>query len=372
MTGTTRWEPYLEGADKSPADGLTGQDLTFQSHITREQAIAAVRKWWGSQLMARGLAGNGQISGCRLEYVPFWKLRAGVTGSLDGYLCIGEGEDAVTVREHREIDWRMAWTGVACDLPEIGVRCLRNLSGEVDAGKPLLTLQTAVPRKEAVSRGIKAIEAEVVKERYCGLSDVTDRNIRVEPLGVDCVHYPLWIVKYAFAGRTYSATVDGITGDLRAGRAPGDFRLRCGAAVISLVLCVGATLAGIRVYQDVSWPIGLFMLLFTFLVGQAILREAFSFLVFGSRITLGDFPGGYRPFYTTRRGRCKAARTAGWAGLVVIASGLYVLFVTRESCLSLILVLAGPVVQLVPRAIISYRPDDCHDGLVSSDHVQID
>ena len=58
-------------------------------------------------------------------------------------------------------------------------------------------------------------------------------------------YYPFWIVRYAYEGRTYFATVDGITARVVSGRAPGDAGSQSTAAGIGGALSGGAVGLGI-------------------------------------------------------------------------------------------------------------------------------
>ncbi|MGA9139869.1 MAG: hypothetical protein WBZ29_06570 [Methanocella sp.] len=342
----------------------------FRSTVTRDQAVVAVRKWWQGRLKARDLPEQGLITECRMEHVPFWKLLAEATGRVDGFEYVSD-EGTAKINMSRDIDLCFSWTGIACDSGDVGLLFLRNATGEYDAGRPSRAPGITISKDKAVLDGIEAIGNEVIKEKFTKIPNVTDKKISIKPIEVFCVYYPFWIVKYSYHRHSYSATVDGVTCDLRAGRAPGNIRLRFGAAAAGIAMCTCAVLFGIWTTLNLSVATGACLLIVTAIGSQALLREAFSFLVLGSRITCGDFNGGYRPFNISRRGRCKAARAAGWAGFSFLLLGLYYLFVARELWLSLIVMFIGLAVQLVPRAIISYRYDDCHDYRRPADNVRI-
>jgi hypothetical protein len=89
--------------------------------VTKEQAVKAVRQWWRSWLMAWGLRRHGQITRCRFMYVPFWAVKARVSGMMEGEQDL-EGEYySATAHYKNTIDGNLIWSGIARDSRDVGV-----------------------------------------------------------------------------------------------------------------------------------------------------------------------------------------------------------------------------------------------------------
>jgi hypothetical protein len=98
------------------------------------------------------------------------------------------------------------------------------------------------------------------------------------------IYYPVWVVRYNYRDRMYMDTVDGVTGQVLSGRAPGDpmfqsLAVTAGTFFGGLAAVAGILLAG----QDSR------IALVGIGVGLVILFIAYRFFRHGSEIVQGEF-----------------------------------------------------------------------------------
>ena len=226
-----------------------------KNQITKDQVTEAVRRWWHSSLMARDLKRTGQVTEFLLNYVPYWEVRTKADGYMDGEVDRG-GETYTSVkREKKAITGKMAWTRIACIEGDIGIDHLKDPDVETFPydGCPDHLLAVTVSKKEALDMCCKDIENVVTGS--IRMDRIISRQIDVLPLSACLIYYPLWMVKYTYSEHTYRATVDGVTGDIMAGQAPGDPLLKKIshiAAIISTVIIV-ILIAWMLVFRQDAW-----------------------------------------------------------------------------------------------------------------------
>jgi hypothetical protein len=136
---------------------------------------------------------------------------------------------------------------------------------------------------------------------YTGVPTVTFQDMHVFPKDLSVIYYPLWVVRYTYSERIYFATVDGVTGMVLSGRAPGDNLWR------SITMALGMAISGIGVSfclwlaiqggsQD-SIGIGIAGAIGCLLVAAG----AYAFFRYGGEMTTGDVKGGYTLFDSSSR-----------------------------------------------------------------------
>ncbi|MBP2145390.1 uncharacterized membrane protein (UPF0136 family) [Methanofollis sp. W23] len=276
--------------------------LLFTRRTTRSQALDAVRAWWGGRLMAGDLRDQAEVIECRLKYVPFWRLTARVKGRVEGYRMEYDEYLREKIPMKTTFDRDFVWTGAACDTSALGIFYLRNLFGEtVPSG--LFTGQVTVSQDEGIAEGKRALKYGA--QRYSGIPHVTGHRIFLWHPEIALLIYPFWTVRYLYAGRPYFAAVDGVTGTLVAGRAPGNLFWRIVAFVTATGVSVLAVAAWVvflerSIFRD-GGPVsdsdlGLLILLLpmVMLCGWGLVLDAFAFSRHGAEITAGDLYGGYR------------------------------------------------------------------------------
>lgn len=278
------------------------RNVMFRNTVTQPKALEAVQRWWRGGFKARDLKRNGQIKECYPIYVPFWKLRARAAGWVCGYKVVQRNKRSEKVPLEHIVARDFDWTHVACDAGDIGVERLRNLEGEavlLDEGT-IPTFEVTTSKNDALSMGLEQVRSEAVST--AGVPHITFKSVNVIPRDMQVIFYPIWIVRYAYSDRMYFATVDGVTGDVLSGRAPGDNLFRSiamgtGMLVGGMGTCFSAYVGLVLMATSSDSSEGVFVVPLI-MIGAclAIAFGAFGFFRHGSEMTTGDVKGGYNLF----------------------------------------------------------------------------
>ncbi|HEY3272255.1 MAG TPA: hypothetical protein VGJ92_00760 [Methanocella sp.] len=272
--------------------------ITFKDKITRVQAVEAVQRWWRGGFKARDLKTRGQITESYPIYVPFWRLKARAAGWVCGYRTETYRDSKGNTHTKKVPLEKMIvrdfdWSHVACDPGDIGIEHLRNFEGEAvlhDEGS-IPTFEATTSRTDAIADGSQQVMSEAVA--YAGVPTVTFKDVHVFPKDMSIVFYPIWVVRYTYSERMYFATVDGITGNVLSGRAPGDNLWR------SLAMAAGMAIGGIGSAFSLSILLSggsegsAGMGSAGLIVCLAVAAGAFVFFRYGSEMTTGDVKGGF-------------------------------------------------------------------------------
>jgi hypothetical protein len=180
------------------------------------------------------------------------------------------------------------WSRIACDVGDLGIQNLRNLRGEA-----LLHEEGSIPTFEATTSATDAkaqgeTEIRNMARQSAGVPKITFEKIHVIPRYLGLVFYPVWIGRYEYAGRSYFATVDGVTGQTISGRAPGDPLYR--AAIMTGGSAAGGLMAGLGALygmagSDAAWALAV--------GGVIIFALSWMFFRHGSEVVEGDIPKAY-------------------------------------------------------------------------------
>jgi hypothetical protein len=264
-----------------------------QCRITEERVIEIARNWWAGLLMAYDLNRKCHIDECSLKYVPFWKLRARARGYVKGYaLQSGETDVDLCIT----IDRSYVWNEIACDFKDFGMKHVGSLdcgTRPYDANLAQVSALT-VSKRTAMTDGISAIEEKAVNS--AGVPHITSKSVTAVPTEMSLVFYPVWTLRYSYHDEAYSVIVDGVTGDIVAGRAPGDYTLMRISAAAGLLIGTAMVLLVIYVIRIGSSMEVLYPIAGIAAICLILAYEAFSFYSNGPVICCGGFHDGYRPF----------------------------------------------------------------------------
>ncbi|MBI5403069.1 MAG: hypothetical protein HY959_06685 [Ignavibacteriae bacterium] len=219
-----------------------GESGTIKYHvpkkINRDAAIQKARQWLGSGLAkAKGLQANSKIDEAFLTYIPYWRVRADVVGWVFGQEQKSTSNG--TTYEDKEIKIQRTYdsTFPACDVAELGVRKI-NLQGD-----EILPVDFENLQAQGMVFNIISSEEEIVGKAKTFFVDDSRKASKLDRVSfehmdlvredINIVYYPLWIIRYVFANRTYQVVVDGEDGNICYGKAPGSNLFRAIAGIFA-------------------------------------------------------------------------------------------------------------------------------------------
>ena len=100
------------------------------------------------------------------------------------------------------------------------------------------------------------------------------------------IYYPVWVIRYDYQQRMYICTVDGVTGQVLSGRAPGDPLFQSLAVTAGTSVGGIAAAGGIIALAEFGTELGIAGIIF----GILALGATYWFFRHGSEIVQGDFP----------------------------------------------------------------------------------
>lgn len=224
--------------------------------VDRDQALTAVRGFWGGFNRAFDLAKRAEITETFLVYLPYWRAQAMMAGWLFGQKKVKSGDS--TRWEPREVQVMEAvdWTGAAGDVAEFGVDSIGLAGKQFSAYDPdalhneAMVFEPTGSQTEAADRAGQGWDQSA--RRKGGLDRISQLILRFLRRTLALVYYPLWVARYTYRQRAYQVVVDGFTGQVLYGKAPGNVYYRAlmlvaGTAAGAFVLVDGMALAALLV-----------------------------------------------------------------------------------------------------------------------------
>jgi hypothetical protein len=269
--------------------------------VTRENAQAGLAKFLGSsRAIAWEASRKAALTEVFLVYLPFWATWARVIGWVFGEKKVGSGDDARYEPREIKIAEEMSWNGVACDVGEFGVEVLtldRQPLEAFDADglhASGMVFEPVSSLTDARSAGEDEFTARV--EEKAKLDRIGQVIVRFMRRHMGLVYYPMWVVRYLYRGRSFQVVLDGYSGQILYGKAPGStvFRaavLVAGTALGAVIAVDGAALAfrlAVEADGDGTWAllIGGFGLM---AVGYGVMRKAYRMFRYGEQYEYRQF-----------------------------------------------------------------------------------
>jgi hypothetical protein len=223
--------------------------------IDRKKAEVSLREFLkGNRAIATRAAKDAQITESFLAYLPFWALWSRVLGWVFGEKKVGSGDDARFEPRELKVSEEMSWNGAAADMAEFGVESVQfgihdlepfdadDLHADGFVFEPMGSLS------DARSSGENFFQERV--DELANLDRISQVFVRFLKRRMGLVYFPLWVMRYRFRERTYQVVVDGTSGKVLYGKAPGNTIYR--AAMLIGGMALGAFLA-VDVSSLVIW-----------------------------------------------------------------------------------------------------------------------
>jgi hypothetical protein len=240
-------------------------------------------------MKARDLPKTGKILEMYPIYLPFWSATTRVAGWVCGYeerrRTDSQGRTTVErIPKEVMVLQDYSFTEIACDPGDIGIAHLKNLQGETgyEDFEMIPTFESTTSKDDAVTHA----KTDAI-DRALGAAhvpNITFKKLHVLPRRLSLLYYPVWVVRYSYQDRMYMDTVDGVTGQVLSGRAPGDPLYQAlaatgGASFGGLIAAVGILLGTEDARIALAGLAG----------GVIVLAVSYFFFRHGSERAQGDF-----------------------------------------------------------------------------------
>lgn len=255
--------------------------------IERAPAEEGVRAFMSGMRKARDLRRMAKVTDLMLVYLPFWRVNATVAGWLFGR--VKSGDDS-TKPDEEYIFEAMQWNDAAVDVTEFGVH--RIVVGDIDL-QPFdserlhaeaMVFEPSESRTEALTEALQHFSYRS-RSKANQTSTFYERIEMLHP-EFSLVYYPVWVVRYAYRQRTYQVVIDGVSGRVMYGKAPGNIMYRAatlvaGLAAGNLILVNGTILAGLAASGDDD---GLGILLLPIALGLGLILWGYRSFRYGEEV----------------------------------------------------------------------------------------
>jgi hypothetical protein len=199
----------------------------------------------GAMGIAPSARREAQVTETFLVHLPFWAAWGQGVAWAFGQERVGSGDNRRFVPREKSATRDLSWNGVACDVGEFGVRriSLENRPLEPFDGDALhrsgMVFEPVGSDKAALEAARRSFEESVAGE--VRLTNTSQLFTRLLGARLGLVYYPVWVIRYLFRGRAFQVVVDGFSGEILYGKAPGNVLYRA----LTLVggMAVGAFLA---------------------------------------------------------------------------------------------------------------------------------
>jgi DNA-directed RNA polymerase subunit RPC12/RpoP len=214
--------------------------------VDREAARAGLQQFLsGHRAITPDAIKQARLTESFVAYLPFWVTWARVLGWVFGQEKVGSGDDARWEPREVKIAQEMNWNQAACDVGEFGVTDLPLTSQTFEPFDPEALHAAGLVFEPVGSASQAQASAEqdfAGRVRQVGKLDrVAQVFSRLANARHGLVYYPLWVLRYLYKGRAFQVVVDGHTGRVLYGKAPGSNLYR--AAVLVGGMALGAFLA---------------------------------------------------------------------------------------------------------------------------------
>jgi hypothetical protein len=265
--------------------------IAYRNTQGRDKVLMATERWWHKGLKARDLRKKGRLLECYPIYLPFWSTTTRVAGWICGYeerhYTDRDGHTRTERIPKEEMvlrDYR--YTNIACDPGDLGIKHLRNNSGEASFAdfESIPTFESTTSKDDMVESSKRNAMNDARNDAH--VPHVTFEKVTIIPKGITRIYYPVWVVRYAYGDRMYMATVDGVTGNVLSGRAPGDPLYQ------SLAVTGGTSVGGLVAAAGLMLGVGaedMVIALGGLAIGLVVLGFTYMFFRHGSEIIEGDF-----------------------------------------------------------------------------------
>lgn len=204
--------------------------------VTRDQAQAAYQSFLRGGMQIAGAAKReAQVSEMFLMHLPFWGAWGRAVGWVFGEKRRSSGKNTYYDPKEVRIVEEMSWNGAACEVGEFGVTRI-NLGGRPlqpfnpdELHRTGMVFEPSGSAAEALERARRIFDN--IARQKANLDRISQTVVHIIRPRLGLVYYPLWVIRYLFRGRVFQVVVDGFSGEVLYGKAPGSVLYRAAAMV---------------------------------------------------------------------------------------------------------------------------------------------
>ena len=209
--------------------------------IGKDQALQAFQKFLaGNWAIARDAARSASISEVMLVHLPYWAAWGRGLGWVFGTRDEGSGDDRRRVPHEERIVEELNWNGAACDVGEFGVTAISLLGRALEPfnadtlHRSGLVFEPVGSDEEALATAQSSFEERVRSKAR--LDHISQAFVRIVRPRMGVVSYPIWVIRYLYHNRAFQVVVDGFSGEVLYGKAPGNVYYRAAILVGGMAL----------------------------------------------------------------------------------------------------------------------------------------
>ncbi|MHC1782657.1 MAG: hypothetical protein AB9891_07855 [Anaerolineaceae bacterium] len=258
------------------------------SRVNPQQVEIAFQQFLsGNMAIAPGTREKSRVTEIFQVHLPFWAVWGKTLGWVFGEKEVGSGDNRHYEPREVKIVEEMTWNAAACEVGEFGVDEI-NLDGRPLEPFASDLLHSTGMVFEPVGSSQDALQKarENFRNRVQEKADLDRQSqvfVKISRPRLGLVYYPLWVVRYTCRERSFQVVVDGFTGQVLYGKAPGNVFYRAAALVGGMA--VGSFLAidvpgMILSFSSSNDDIGGTAIL-VFLVGMGIMYGAYRIFRYG-------------------------------------------------------------------------------------------
>jgi hypothetical protein len=269
--------------------------------IDRQQAVGALHKFLtGHRAIAGDAARNARLSEAFLAYIPFWASWSRVLGWVFGQKKVRSNKNTHYKPREIQVVQDMTWNRAACDVGEFGVETVPLTSQPMAPFDPGVLHDSGLVFEPvgSVSEARQGAEDDFMArvQQTADLDRIAQIFVRFVRQRLGLVYYPLWVLRYLYRGRAFQVAVDGHSGEVLYGKAPGNTWYRAamlvaGCALGSLLAIDGAAASAYMALQisDDGAEAFLGLALALLVVGFGMIAAAYRAFRFGEQFEYRKF-----------------------------------------------------------------------------------
>lgn len=271
------------------------QRYQASKRIDRQQALTALNSFLsGKMAIAMNAAKTSRLSEAFVVYLPFWMNRAHVMAWVFGQKRVSTGKTTTYRPKEVKIAQDMSWNGAACDVGEFGVESIPLTHQPLEPFNPGILHDTGLVFEPvgSLSEARTASNQAFIERIKQGanldrIAQIFSRSVR-QRMGL--VYYPLWVLRYLYRGRSFQVVVDGYSGQVLYGKAPGNTLYRAlvlmGGMAAGALLAVDASAGAFYVASGMSGDGAGTVLIFgvgLIIAGLGVMLKAYSTFRYGEQ-----------------------------------------------------------------------------------------